>query len=657
MANRINAVDIPSVFTASSFLEIKQKLVDFLSNQDEFKDYSFSGSRINVLLDMLAYNTMYMQQFSNTAIYEAFYRTAKMRSSVVQHAQDDGYFPTGKSAATTAIRVTAYHTPLESSPISITIGQGTKFTGSIENTDFYNFATWDDVEVIKGTNNRYIATLRLVQGRIVRQSLTFAKNTRILINDPDIDRRYVRMYVDGALWTDWTTKPLVGTGSASTVFYQRETIDGYTEIYFGEGTKETVVESGQLTTNYVGGLKPSVGSNVVIEYISTDGSTANGCKNFEYIDTIPNLVIEKIDENPSSELGINDPNYVGATGGGDIEDIERIREMGSVMKETQRRAVTASDYEAFVSHGFGNIVQAVQCYTNQDKPGYAFIAIKPKDGLYLTTVQKEDIQTFLQQYNLATITPVVHSPQYLFVKKNVKVTYSINDLSNTEEWLQGKVLDAIDRYYTEEVELFNKGFFVSKMNTRVDECDVSIMGTTTTVELVREVENFYTSPEAGVTFLNSIYEKSMWSSDINFTSKITGVGTYPVHYVCTAKNGLIVEGSNDTPDNNAGLVLIGPFAAGDITGISEYKGTDFDKYVIDGRDKYYPVGYVNYLDHTVTFNLDVLQKSADQFSASYIEMYARPTESNIFTGSGSMIVFENKLRPQYTNITMEAIFG
>jgi hypothetical protein len=327
------------------------------------------------------------------------------------------------------------------------------------------------------------------------------------------------------------------------------------------------------------------------------------------------------------------------------------------MKETQRRAVTASDYEAFVSHGFGNIVQAIQCYTDADKPGYAFIAIKPKDGLYLTTVQKEDIQTFLRQYNLATITPIVHSPQYLFVKKNVKVTYSINDLSQTEEWLQGKVLDAIDRYYTEEVELFNKGFFVSKMNARVDACDVSIMGTTTTTELVREVENYYTSPESGISFLNHIYEKSMWSSDITFTSKITGVGSYPVHYICTGKNGKIVEGTTDVSDQNNGLVLIGPFADGDITGISEYKGTDFDHYVIDGRSKYYPVGYVDYIENTVTFNLDVLQKDPSQFAASYIEMYARPTETNIFTGNGSMIVFENKLRPQYTNISMEAIFG
>lgn len=646
MANKINAADIPQVYTAATFAETKKKLIDFLSNQDEFKDYSFEGARINVLLDLLAYNTMYVQQFSNTALYESFHRTAKLRSSVVQHAQDQGYMPNAYTAATNTVRMTAYHTPLETSPISVTIPYGTKFTASIEQVDFYDYVTWDDVEVIKGINNRYITDLKLVQGRIVRQEMTFSKGSRIYIFDPFIDRKYVRVFVDGAQWTDWTLKPMVQGGSTSTIFYQRETIDGYTEIYFGEG-EQTTTAAGQLQASYVGGLKPAVGAKLVIEYVTTDGKGANGCRHFEYIDTIPSLVVESVVENP-----FDDMDYIGATGGGDPEDIERIREMGAVMRETQRRAVTAPDYDAFVSYAFGNIVQAVKSYTDSEKPGYVFIPIKPKDGLTLTTVQKEDIQNFLKDFNVSTITPVVHSPNYLYVKKHVKVTYSLNDLNATEEWLMGQVLNAIDRYYVEEVELFGRGFYTSKMNSRVDAADVSILGTTTTIDLVREVENFFTSPMAGISFLNTIGEGTVSSSEIIFQGKAES--PYYVHFVGTKKNGVVLPGSGDTSDISSGLLLMGPFAAGDITATA-YTGTDFDKQVIDGRSLYYPVGYVKYGDDAVTFDLGILNADSSKFTAAYIELQAKPAEQNIFVQDGSMIVFENRLRPQYTTIQMEAI--
>lgn len=649
MANKVNAVDLPNDFTGATFDQIRTRLIQWLQNQDEFKDYNFAGSRLSVLIDLLALNTLYMQQFNNAALYESFHRLAKLRSSVVQHVQDMGYLPSTKAASGTTVRMTAYYSPIESSPISITIPKGTKFTGNIEKVDFFDYVTWDDVEIIRGINNRYIADLALHQGRIVRQEIIYEQGGIIEINDPNIDRRYVRVFVNGASWTDWTTKPVVQLGGTSTVFYQRETIDGYTEIFFGEGTN-SVSASGELAANYVGGLKPSVGATIVIEYLSTDGKTSNGARGFEYVDTIPSVVVEHIDENPSSEFGPKDQNYVGAVGGGEAEDIERIRELGPIMRETQRRAVTASDYEAFISYKFGNIVQAVQCYTDSEKPGYAFIAIKPKDGLYLTTVQKEDMQNFLRQYNVATITPIVHSPNYLYIKKDVKVTYALNNLSQTEEWLQGRVLDAIDRYYIEEVEIFNRGFYTSKLNGRVDDADTSVLGTTTSIGLVREVENFYTAPMIGIKYLNKITEGSVFSSDVTFAPRAKV--SYNVHYVSTKKNNVSGPDGKNNPD--AGLMLVGPFAAGDIA-IQPYTGTDFDRKVIGGRSLYYSVGECDYVSDEISFDLGVLNQNPDKFVAAYIELHSTPVETNIYTSDGTMIVFENNLRPQYTKIRMEAV--
>ena len=86
--------------TASSFEEIRQQLITFMSGQEEFKDYNYEGSRLAKLIDLLAYNTMYIQQFQTAAQFESWIQTATQRSQVVASAQDNmGYLPSSYSAA------------------------------------------------------------------------------------------------------------------------------------------------------------------------------------------------------------------------------------------------------------------------------------------------------------------------------------------------------------------------------------------------------------------------------------------------------------------------------------------------------------------------------------------------------------------------------
>ena len=430
---------IPDIFNAATFDEIKSALTDWMRNQEEFKDFDFNGAGINVLMDLLAYNTLYIQQFANAALYESFIRTAIKRSSVVQAAQDLGYLPASKTSASTTIMLHVSH---PRNPASIRIPRGTKFIASVDRQTSYPFVTTEDVVSVLGSNGLYTPMLKVAQGRIVRTEMLFNPKKQILIRDPDIDRAQVKLWVDGAEWKDWTRESIVNATGASNIFYMRETVDGHTEIFFGEGESTLSAAGGALEANYIGGLKPSTGANIVIEYISTKGAEANGSVNFTYADTLASISIVKIIENPT-----NDRDYVGADGGGDPESIERIRELAPVMRESQRRCVTASDYEAFVSSRFGSIVQAVQCFTDREKPGYAFVAVKPKSGLRLTTVQKEDMRDYLAKYNLAPITPSIIDPNYLYIKQNIKVSYSINDLSESEQWLRGAVIDQIDAYY------------------------------------------------------------------------------------------------------------------------------------------------------------------------------------------------------------------
>ncbi|EFW4203951.1 baseplate wedge subunit [Shigella flexneri] len=642
---------IPEIFVGGTFAEIKQNLIEWLNGQNEFLDYDFEGSRLNVLCDLLAYNTLYIQQFGNAAVYESFMRTANLRSSVVQAAQDNGYLPTSKSAAQTEIMLTCTDALNRN---YITIPRGTRFLAYAKDTSVnpYNFVSTEDVIAIRDKNNQYFPRLKLAQGRIVRTEIIYDKLTPIIIYDKNIDRNQVKLYVDGAEWINWTRKSMVHAGSTSTIYYMRETIDGNTEFYFGEGEISVNASEGALTANYIGGLKPTQNSTIVIEYISTNGADANGAVGFSYADTLTNITVININENPN-----DDPDFVGADGGGDPEDIERIRELGTIKRETQQRCVTATDYDTFVSERFGSIIQAVQTFTDSTKPGYAFIAAKPKSGLYLTTVQREDIKNYLKDYNLAPITPSIISPNYLFIKTNLKVTYALNKLQESEQWLEGQIIDKIDRYYTEDVEIFNSSFAKSKMLTYVDDADHSVIGSSATIQMVREVQNFYKTPEAGIKYNNQIKDRSMESNTFSFNSgrKVVNPDTgleedvlYDVRIVST-----------DRDSKGIGKVIIGPFVSGDVTeneNIQPYTGNDFNKLAnSDGRDKYYVIGEINYPADTIYWNIAKINLTSDKFEVQTIELYSDPIDDVIFTRDGSLIVFENDLRPQYLTIDLEPI--
>lgn len=637
---------IPEIFVGGTFAEIKQNLIEWLRGQNEFLDYDFEGSRLSVLCDLLAYNTLYIQQFGNSAVYESFMRTANLRSSVVQAAQDNGYFPSSRSAAEVELLLTCTHALNEN---RILIPRGTRFLAYAYNTSAnpYNFVTTEDVIAVRDKDNNYFPRVKLAQGRIIRTELKYDKMQPIIIRDTNIDRNQVKLWVNGAEWTDWTRRSMVHAGSTSTIFYMRETIDGHTEFYFGEGVQSVSVAGGALEANYIGGLKPTQNSTIVIEYIRTDGAAANGARDFSYADTLTYITVTNINENPD-----NSPDYVGADGGGDPEDIERIRELGTIKLETQQRCVTATDYDTFVSERFGSIVQAVQTFTDPQKPGYAFIAVKPKSGLYLTSVQREDIKNYLNDYNLAPITPSVISPDYLFLKKNIRVSYSMNKLQESEQWLESQIISQIDRYYIEEVEIFNASFAKSKMLTYVDNSDHSIIGSSAEIQMVREVQNFFQTPESGIKYNNQITDRSMHSNTFLFVTDRKDDDNNAIKY-----NVRIAATDRDV--KGLGHVVIGPFAKGDVHEneyIKPYTGNDFDKLQnLDGRDTYYVIGSINYPVDYIYWNISSIDLISSQFEVQTIELYSNPVEDNIYTKDGSLIVFENDLRPQYLNITLEPI--
>ncbi|CAM0001180.1 baseplate wedge subunit [Vibrio phage D479] len=643
---------------SGSFETIKQDLIQYMNSQTEFKDYDFTGSRLNVLVDLLAYNTMYMQHYSNAALMEGFIRTAQRHSSVVQHAQDMGYNPSSISASTNTIGITAYHA---ANPTEITLPTGTRFSADVDQLTYYPFVTWDP-HILIGVREDpldplspmvYRGNISLVQGTLGRYETAFDSTQSIQIKDPDLDRQFVRVFVDAQEWTNWTDKSIVNTNGGSNVFYLRETVDGHTEVYFGEGATTDFVESGNAyDPQYIGGAKPVNGQNVVVQYVKTSGPLANGSRRFTFADDIENFVLDdaNISDNPN-----NDANFTGSLGGGYPEGTERIRELAQIYRESQRRCVTKLDYETFVSQRYGNIVQAIQAYGDSERPGYVFISIKPKSGLTLPQVVREDIEAYLQEFNIVTVTPKVVDPEYLYIRHNLRVNYRIGSLSEGADYLKSAITAAISEYYSREVEIFEASYHTSRMLSFVDASHASILGSRCDISLIREIETFSQTPMAGTSFLNPIQERSLTTGNMLYLTK-----DYNVQLKSTARRG-----GETTAD--VGWLVLGPFAPGDVTNATDpetgeptgpYTGDDFDRVPDGNRTEYYRVGTINYVTGMMDYNFGVLginTEEWDSVGSGYVTFEVSPVRTNVYTSGGSLIVYENDLRPDYTTIVLEGI--
>ena len=70
--------------TELDFDAIKASLINYFKTQDsEFKDWDYTGSGLNLLIDVLAHNTHYNAMSAHLAVNESFIDSAQLRQNVV----------------------------------------------------------------------------------------------------------------------------------------------------------------------------------------------------------------------------------------------------------------------------------------------------------------------------------------------------------------------------------------------------------------------------------------------------------------------------------------------------------------------------------------------------------------------------------------------
>ena len=491
--------------TELDFDNIKDNLKVFLKSQSQFKDYDFEGSGMNILLDVLAYNTHYLGFNANMLANEMFLDSASLRSSVVSHAKTLGYETISARAPVATVNVS-----LNTTANTKTMSAGTAFTTSVDGTD-YQFVTIADVTASNTGTAVPFDGVKVYEGSYITTKYT-ADSTdveqKFLLRDANADTSTLTVKVQTSASDTTTTTYTKATditqlSADSTVYYLQETDSGLFEVYFGDGTVSKSLSDGNI---------------VILQYVVTNKSEANGASSF----TSPSSI--------DSVTAVTVTTVASAAGGADPETISSIKLNAPLDYAAQGRAVTVDDYKTFTKKLFAN-TQAVSVWGGEDgsfdtstgvssnpEYGKVFISIKSTTGENLTTEQKSNLVTAFAPFKVASVTPVIVDPETTFIILNTNFQYDSTSTTSTKDELASLVNTTISNYNTTDLQDFNNVFRHSKLLRLIDETDTAILNNTTTVTMGK----FFT-PVSGESSYNINFNNSFFNPHSGHNADAGGV--------------------------------------------------------------------------------------------------------------------------------------
>lgn len=500
--NKINISDL-------DFDLIKTNLKEFLKTQDQFTDYDFEGSGLNVLLDVLAYNTHYNAMYTNLAINEMFLDSASKRDSVISIANNYGYLPVSRKASQATISMTV---PIGSNTTStLSLPKFSPFTSIVSGTEYNFYTISENIGIRNQSLLRYeFSSVDIYEGKPVVEKFSYLENTKVILQNENIDTSTIRVTVNDPSSLNISVykyvEKIIDLNSSSEVFFIREIEDQQYHIYFGKNNL---------------GKEPAVGSVITVEYIVTNGSVANGVKLFNYAGT-------SYGSTPTITVTAT------ASGGREAETVDEIKYNVSHKYKIQDRAVTIGDYVDIIKTNYADI-DTISCWGGDTMTppvyGKVYICIKPQSSLFLTQSDKNSIiEDIVKPKSIIGISPVMVDPIYNTVELQTSVYYNPNLTNKSFSQIQQAVRQSIIDYNENNLQKFDGILRYSRLIRDIDDADTSIINNITTVTLRRIVDVVFNLSTSYTIQLNNPVYKSGVAEESVLTNGFYVTGD-TIHYI------------------------------------------------------------------------------------------------------------------------------
>jgi hypothetical protein len=487
-----------SPITNLDFFATKEALKTFLKNQDRFKDYDYEGSNMNVLLDVLSYNTFYNNYYYNMAISEMFLDSASQRNSVLSHAKELNYLPRSRRSSALKCDISFSMAAADGSNF-LTIPAGTTFSGRCGNKTYIFLNDIAYIASRSASNNTVfqVTNVDLYEGRKINEILSIANTT---LSNEWVDTSSITLTVNGNVFT--YKSEIFGVAAADPVFYLQPENDGKYSIQFGQNKF---------------GFQPTITDVITVSYRICSGQEANGVNSL----TLP------------SAFGGASSNTITVTAqsanGYYAEGIESIRTFAPKALQVQERAVTKRDYEVLLRSRFPNI-QAISVYGGDeiDPPQYGkvIISVDVTGGEGAADYEIANFKNYLKDKTPLTIEPVFVSAKFLFVDTNVTVVYDPNITTKSTAQIKTEIESAIITYQTTYLSDFNKTLRQSRLAATLDAVDNSIISSDIVAKPIIQyvpVLNIASSPS--FTFEDALVKPYAFDVATGFTSFKPAVST------------------------------------------------------------------------------------------------------------------------------------
>ena len=463
-------------FANLDFDQIKTSIKDYLRANSTFTDFDFEGSNFSVLIDTLAYNTYITAFNSNMVVNESFLNSATIRQNVVSLAGNIGYIPRSREASKAQISFkvsTSQNTPtltLQAGLVCIGTINDTSYTFSIPNTISANLVNGiADFNQITAYQRTFLKKEFTVDGSL---------DQRFILNNSFIDTSTISVHVresneSGIGVQYFSVDNILNVNSTSKIYLLQEVQDEKYELLFGDGLI---------------GQKLSNNSVITVTYIVTDGESGNGASSFSFAGSLKdssNVVVS----NFSSAISITTNQQ--SQNGAEIESIDSIRYFAPRIYSSQYRAVTSRDYEAIIKKIYPE-TESVSIIGGEelDPPefGTVSIAIKPKNGTYVSDFQKSRILSDLKQYSISGINQKIIDLKILYVEIDSSIYYNYSQVSVVED-LKTKIINSLTQYSNSiDLNKFGGRFKYSKVLQVIDNTDNSITSNITKVRIRRDLK-------------------------------------------------------------------------------------------------------------------------------------------------------------------------
>ena len=434
------------------FFETKTALKNYLSNQDRFADYDFEGSNMNVLLDLLAYNTFYNNYYYNMAISEMFLDSAQERNSMISHAKELNYLPRSRRSAKAVV---TFNITATQSGNFFVIPKDTKISGKCGNVTFtfltekaYTAVTTQVAVISNGVvqPRTYTATdVEVFQGRLITETLDISDTT---LSNKMIDTRSLYVEVNEEEYVYKTD--IFGITATDKVFYLQPEEDEKYSLQFGQDKF---------------GKQPTAGDTITAKYRISSAEEANG---------VTSMTSNGLAGAANVSIVVTTP----SNGGLSAETVESIRAFAPKALQVQERAVTTRDYEILLRNRFPNI-EAISVYGGDevDPPqfGKVIISVDVTGGEGAADFEIASFTDYLKDKTPLTIEPVFVPAKFLFVDTVVDVVFDPNITTKSASQIRSEVTSAITAYSTASLADFNKTLRQSRLAATLDAVDNSII--------------------------------------------------------------------------------------------------------------------------------------------------------------------------------------